>query len=343
MIPFDKEKLKLWGVVDFGYTTETSPISIVNYNRWVKESNHLPLSYLEGERMMKRQDLKAYWPGFESAVVFLFSYQAAHLKLKSFYENAPSWNGLKLASYTMGFEGQDYHQKIYNTLVEIAEYLKTMYGPDDSFEFKVCLDIQPVLERDLAYRAGLGWFGKNSMLINRHQGSFFIIGSLLLNKKLIDEERFQEPFLELDHCGECTRCVDACPTEAIDAKNRTIKAIDCISTFTIEQFRPDSLISEKMTLKDGFIFGCDICQDVCPWNKRADKVNSIESLAFSHEGENKIIDLFLKTEVSELREKLSLFSEGSFRRLFKNSSFERSGRRGFFKNLIFYLKDLKKN
>ncbi|MBC7539761.1 MAG: DUF1730 domain-containing protein [Bacteriovorax sp.] len=331
---FDTLKLATYGIVDYGYTTEAIPATLDNYNSWIDDNNHLPLVYLEGLRQEKRQSLKEHWPLFESALVFLFSYHDTHNKLQALYQNDPSWNGLKLASYTLGFEGIDYHHKIKENLIEIGESLKLTH---EGLEYKLTLDTHPVLERDLAMRAGIGWFGKNSMLINRHHGSFFIIGSLLLNKKI---QNVELKSIETDHCGQCTRCIDACPTDAIDPVSRTIVAKDCISTFTIEQFRLDTVPSEKMTLKEGTIFGCDICQDVCPWNKRRDRLQTSSHIDFKDENQKKILNFFLKREVKVLAEDLNTLSEGAFKRLFKNTSFERSGRRGLYKNIILYLKEL---
>lgn len=330
---FDQQKLKEWSVVDYGYTTEDTPVSLAEYNLWVEEKNHLPLTYLEGERQQKRQSLKEHWPLFESAVVFLFSYHEAHMGLQQFYQKENDWNGLKIASYTLGFEGQDYHHLIKERLIEIGESLKITY-PD--LDYKLTLDTHPVLERDLAMRAGVGWFGKNSMLINRHHGSFFIIGSLLLSQKL----PLIEQSTETDHCGQCTRCIDACPTKAIDPVSRKIIANDCISTFTIEQFKLDTIASEKMTLQDGFIFGCDICQDVCPWNKRVDRKKADENFSFNILSQKKILDFFLRQDIKKLESELTSMSEGAFRRMLPNTSFERSGRRGLLKNIRFFLKEL---
>lgn len=328
---FSEELLKKWGVVDYGVTSEAVPESLGHYNNWVEKQHHNPLLYLEGERKNKRQSVKEHWPDFQMAVVFLFSYHGSHQALQSLYANDPEWNGLKMASYTMGFEGQDYHQLLKNKLQEIGDYLKSQ---TEGLEYKLTLDTHPVLERDLAYRSGLGWFGKNSMMINRHHGSFYIIGSLLLNQAL----DLNEDPLETDHCGQCTACIEACPTQAIDPATRTIVAADCISTFTIEQFKLETIPSEKMSLKSGWIFGCDICQDVCPWNKRVDRQHSAET-TFNGE-QTRILDFFLRRNKNELVNDLEKMSEGEFKRKFAGSSFERSGRRGLLKNLRLLLKQL---
>lgn len=338
---FNDEQLKKWGIVDFGFTSESTPLTLDHYNQWVEEKNHLPLTYLEGERKDKRQNLKQHWADFESAVVFLFSYHETHQDLQHLYKNNPEWNGLKLASYTLGFQGEDYHNILKNRLIEIGEYLKENYA---GLEYKLTLDTHPVLERDLAMRAGLGWFGKNSMLINQAHGSFFIIGSLLLNQNLNHNLNHnlnnEEKKIQTDHCGQCTRCIEACPTDAIDPLTRTIIARDCISTFTIEQFKLDTEPSEKMTLKEGTLFGCDICQDVCPWNKRIDRQNPNDNLSLNYPEQKKILDFFLLRDKLTLAQDLESMSEGEFKRVFQKSSFFRSGRRGLLKNIRLYLKEL---
>lgn len=318
-------------VVDIGYTDLTQAEFFSNYSNWIQRENHLPLKYLEGERQKKREDLRNYWPDCKSCLVFLFSYKNIQRHLNKIYSKNQKWNGLKIASYTLGFGGEDYHNYISSVLNQVGEELKHEYP---GLEFKLALDTQPVLDRDLAFRSGLGWYGKNSMLINRRYGSFTIVASLLLNKKL--------PFAlkenETDHCGQCTRCVDACPTEAIDPLNRTIIAKDCISTFTIEQFKLESIPSEKISLKSGNIFGCDICQDVCPWNKRIDRYENREVVLNARQ--NELINFFILSDKQDLISKLKQLSERGFRNRFKNTSFERSGKRGILKNLIFYFKEL---
>lgn len=323
------EWLKNFDVIDFGYTEDPIPSSVETYNDWVAKNDHLPLQYLEGERQEKRQDLTRHWSEFKSAIVFLFSYHPTHNELINLYQSNPKWNGLKLASYTLGFDGEDYHNYLKEKLVAIGEKLKADY----SLEYRLTLDTHPVLERDLAKRAGLGWFGKNSMLINRSHGSFFIIGSLLLNKKI----NITQPSIEVDHCGQCSRCIDACPTEAINPETRTIVAKDCISTFTIEQFKLETEPSKKMNLESGFIFGCDICQDVCPWNTRVDRVSGTSKINFNRE-QNKVLDFFLLRPVQDLSKELEQMSGKEFERIFIKTSFARSGKRGLLKNIRLYLK-----
>lgn len=323
-----KEKLK---ISEWGYTENSVPQRFENYKSWIDKKNHEPLGYLADERMDKRADLKEYFSEFKSAIVLLFSYKDSSDFLNQHYQNKNS-NGLKISSYTLGFEGHDYHLQLRASLEKITFLLKEQI---DNFEFKLSIDMHPVLERDLAARAGLGWQGKNSMLITRNSGSFFIIASILTNQRFENNDNE----LEVDHCGKCTRCVSACPTNAIDPKTRTIVAKDCISTFTIEEFKLDTEASSKMTLASGYIFGCDICQDVCPWNKRLTRLsNGITTENFLNPIKSEIFNFFLLDKPEIVRDKILNLSNGEFRKKFKNTSFERSGKRGILKNLNFYLK-----
>jgi epoxyqueuosine reductase len=161
-------------------------------------------------------------------LVFAFDYSKKKKTMDEFYQSDES-NGLKISSYVFGFNGVDYHTELRDRMNQILDQLKEKY-PNLSASYT--LDMHPVLERDLAHKSGLGWFGKNSMLINKSFGSFFMIGSLLLDQTFdIGSEE-----LETDHCGTCTACVEACPTDAIDVENRTIISSKCISTWTIEIF-----------------------------------------------------------------------------------------------------------
>lgn len=327
---------KDYGVTAYGYVEDSKPLSVDYFTEWIHQKKNGPLSYLEGERFTKRLDIKNHWPDFESSLVFLFSYHDTHQYLQEFYQKKSDWNGLKLGSFTLGFEGLDYHDILKNKLNQIGNRLKKEFDLD----FKITLDTHPVLERDLAYKAGLGWFGKNSMLINKEEGSFVIIGSLLLNKKI----GLEINSIDNDHCGQCTLCIDQCPTKAIDPITRTIIAEDCISTYTIEQFKLDTIPSKNMDLKSGFIFGCDICQDVCPWNKRIDRIKK-DSLfeALQPEPLEKITNFFLSQPIEKIQNELEKMSNKDFIKKFQGTSFERSGKRGLLKNLKLYLKQKSAN
>jgi epoxyqueuosine reductase len=318
-----KEELENFGIIDWGYTEVSEPINYQKFRDWISQNNYGPLDYLADNRADIRKDIKNYFPQYQSALVFLFSYQTANQFLNQFYNSAKS-NGLKIASYTLGFEGFDYHLIINKRLEEIAQKIKLEYG---DCEFKLAIDVHPVLDRDLAFSAGLGFYGKNSMFINKSAGSFTIIGSLLFDRKF----DFEKKKIDTDHCGQCTRCIDACPTDAIMKDDRTINTSRCISTFTIEQFKIDTVPDPKLNLSSGFIFGCDICQDVCPWNQRIVRKNPVIDYYIS-EKMQEMFNFFLTDHPTQILEKIKLLSNNQFKKVFLNTSFYRSGKRGILKN-----------
>ncbi len=308
------ELLESLGVLEWGYTEDPAPRSFERFDRWVAAGGHGPLSYLSDHRKDLRRDLRSVYPEFQSALVFLFGYQPAKKWLN---ENSK----YQLAAYTLGFEGEDYHHALKRRLQTIEEALDV-----PGLKAVVSLDVEPVLERDLAHRAGLGWFAKNSMLIHRRHGSYFIIGSLLLNKKL----PLAPAALDVDHCGQCTACAEACPTAAIDVETRTLVAENCISTFTIETFKEQEPPA-GFDASRGEVFGCDICQDVCPWNRRplersTGVLNLREPFRFLKEW---LLDL----PGTELEGLISLESNRSFKKKFSGTAFDRPGKTGWLKNL----------
>lgn len=286
-------------IVDWGYTTESIPKTFNHYEDWLSQNYQGPLNYMADHRKTLREDIKNFFPEFKSALVFLFDYTASAKKNKVDAD-------YKFAAFTKGFDGIDYHYWIKDKLDSLAKKLELK-------NYKLSIDAQPVLERDLAYRSGLGWFGKNSMLINKRHGSFFLVSAILLDKELEVETRT----LDVDHCGNCTRCIDACPTDAI-VDNRAIDAEKCISTFTIELFK-DAEPPVGYPTERGEIFGCDICQEVCPWNQKP-LLNSLIGETVNFE------KFYNETNLEEI-------SNRQFKRIFKGTSLERTGRIGLLKNL----------
>ena len=306
-------------IVDFGYTEELEPRTYKEFLQWIELNYNGPLNYLADHRKDIRKSLKDVYSDCESSLVFLFDYRSS----KKFIEETKPKN--KIASYTVGFEDQDYHFWIKEKLERMGRDLQAVFN---GLEFKLSLDIHPVLERDLAERAGLGWFGKNSMIINQKFGSYNLIGSLLLNQKLPLNFR---PSVA-DHCGNCTRCLDACPTNAILDGSRTIDSSKCISTFTIELFK-DSQPPTGYPSQENEVFGCDICQEVCPWNiKPMQTASKIES--------SDLVDFFNR-DLSEVCCDIEAMSNKNFKTFFKSTSFERVGKRGLLKNLKYYLESSK--
>jgi epoxyqueuosine reductase len=315
-------------IVDWGVTSDSKASSFENYDEWVSKGHNGNLKYLEGERKEKRRDLTHYFPEFKSAIVFQFSYAKEKFMLDQFYESEKS-NGLRIGGYVMGYEGIDYHHKLKTDLERIGDLLKLQ---NPKLEYKLSLDIQPVLERDLAFRAGLGWFGKNSMFISRAEGSFFILGSLLLNSEVSTVPKE----LETDHCGQCRKCIDACPTDAIDIESRTIISNKCISTYTIEEFKDTAVAPIGMEDSRGEIFGCDICQDVCPWNKRLLRIGKYEVIEKDAEKYSFIKNFFLTRPIELIISELNELSNRKFQKLFFGTPLQRTGRVGLLKNLRFY-------
>ena len=314
------------GILDWGYSEESLPHSMKQYGQWVQQDLQGPLNYLSDHRKELRRDLKNLYPEFQSALVFLFSYQEAK---KWLLDN----NRHEVAAYSLGFDGQDYHSVLKERLNTIFQGLKQA---NPELKHFIALDAQPGLERDLALRAGLGWFGKNSMLINQKEGSYFIIGSLLLNQKL----NFETSTIDIDHCGQCTACIDACPTLAIDGEARTIIASQCISTYTIEIFK-DAEAPKGFEKSRGEFFGCDICQDVCPWNRKplARVIGSLkmpERLSFLKEW-------FFGLPIKDLVNIIEKETNRGLKRKLSGTAFDRPGKEGWLKNLKSILSNSSRN
>jgi epoxyqueuosine reductase len=233
-----------------GITTADRPQTFDTYKNWIGDRKHAGMGYLATERNLeRRQDPKKILPDCQSIIVTATPYLPEH-QFPSTLEAE-----VQVAAYALG---EDYHQVITSRLVELLTLVERIAGhPINS---KVYADTGPILERDLAQRAGLGWIGKNTCLINPEQGSYFLLGEILLDLPL----RPDPPF-EPDRCGTCTRCLEACPTRCI-LPDRTIDASRCISYLTIEE--KGDIDSTYRSEIGKWIFGCDICQQVCPWNIR---------------------------------------------------------------------------
>jgi epoxyqueuosine reductase len=305
---FPEELLESLGIVDWGYTEAAEAMSFERFAAWDAGS----LKYLSDHRRDLRSDVRQVYPEFQSALVFLFNYTPAKKWLLDHDRH-------EVAAYSVGFGGNDYHHVLKDRLRKIEEHL--------GVKGFISLDTHPVLERDLAFRAGLGWFGKNSMLISQRDGSYFLIGSLLLDRKL----ELQVRPLDVDHCGHCTACSDACPTRAIDPENRTLIADKCISTYTIEVFK-DVPAPEGMEKGRGEIFGCDICQDVCPWNRKP-LARTLGELNISQF----LRTILFETPKKQLFEMIDADSTRGWKKKLQGTAFDRPGKAGWLKNLKAFL------
>jgi epoxyqueuosine reductase len=284
-----------------GVTTTEPPASIGIYESWLADGYHGDMAYLESERArQRRSDPRQILPECQSILVLGIHY---------FPQNTtPLKPGLgKIASYAWN---EDYHEVLIPRLRALVAFLEAETG--QPIPNRWYTDTGPILERDLAQRAGLGWIGKNSMLIHPGAGSYFLLSEILLGIPLKPDIPFTT-----DHCGSCTRCIDACPTACI-TPNRTLDARRCLSYLTIEHkgATPIPLRSHQ----GNWVFGCDICQQVCPWNLRFAPTEG--DLAFAHQPG------FIPVELSN---ELTLSPE-EFNRKFKHSPVKRAKRRGYLRN-----------
>ena len=226
------------------------------FRSWLREGYHGEMAYLERpEGIARRREPSRTLRTVRSVVVVGDEY---HQEDPEGIPGDPS-RGV-IAKYA---RGRDYHRIVGGRLRKLHRWIESEVGK--AVEGRVAVDTGPVLEREMGERAGLGWFGKNTMLINPRRGSYFFLGVLLLDLDLPPDEPFAE-----DHCGSCSRCLEACPTGALlgrDASGAPVMdARRCISYLTIE--RRGAIPLELRPLIGNRIYGCDICQDVCPWNER---------------------------------------------------------------------------
>jgi epoxyqueuosine reductase len=266
---------------------------------WLDRGYHGSMNYMENH-FEKRTDPRKLVEGAVSVVSVLLNYYTDRQQEDS---NAPV-----ISKYAYG---TDYHFIMKDRLKKLLEFIDRQFGP---VQGRVFVDSAPVLDRAWAQRAGLGWIGKNSNLINRKLGSFVFIGEIILDLELDDQST-----PESDFCGSCSLCIDACPTSAI-LPGRTIDATKCISYQTIEnRGEIDPGLKGRF---ENRLFGCDICQDVCPWNQKA----------ISHKiREFDPAPQLMKMKASDW----SALDKPTFNLLFTSSAVNRAGFSGLKRNLAF--------
>lgn len=266
--------------------------------KWLNQGMHGSMAYMANHFDL-RVDPSRLVPGARSVITLL----------KNYYPSQPITGDLKISKYAYG---KDYHEVIKGHLKQMIAQLQEKIG---SFTGRGFVDSAPVLERSWAQRSGLGWIGRNGNLISKQNGSFFFIATLIVDLEL----EYDDPFAK-DYCGSCNKCVEACPTQAI-LPDKTINGSKCISYFTIEL--KDEIIPEEMKGKfDNWMFGCDTCQDVCPWNRF--------SKPASEEGFRPIPEV-MNLSTSEWEE----LSEEAFKKIFKHSPLNRSKHKGIQRNIKF--------
>ena len=265
--------------------------------KWLKKNMHGEMKYMENY-FDKRLDPTRLVEDAKSVISLSYNYYP-----KNFQNNDLT----KVSKYAYG---KDYHHVIRDKLKLLLEFIKEEIG--DVYG-RVFVDSAPILEKAWAEKSGIGWIGKNSNLITKQVGSFYFLAELIIDIELEYDSK------EFDHCGDCTACIDACPTEAI-VEPYVVDGSKCISYFTIEL--KDNIPNDYKGKFDNWVFGCDICQDVCPWNKFS-KAHS-EPL---FDPKSEFVDMS-KDEWYEI-------TEETFNKVFDNSALKRAGYNGLKRNLNF--------
>ncbi|HYX31422.1 MAG TPA: tRNA epoxyqueuosine(34) reductase QueG [Pyrinomonadaceae bacterium] len=236
---------------------------------WLGRGYHGEMKWMERDPA-QRADPRRFWPQARSVIVVALNYYTDHQREALFRTESDSDRikdtdkGNQITSKISRYAwGDDYHDIVGDQLRELLSWIKTQWP---EAEGKVCVDIQPVMDKAWAARAGLGWIGKHTNLITNEFGSWVFIGELLLNLDLESDE------IEVaDQCGSCTLCLDACPTHAL-IEPYVLDANLCISHATIESRAPE-IRADVAEHLEGWLYGCDICQDVCPWNQMPTETN----------------------------------------------------------------------
>lgn len=265
-----EESLTELGFSHFGLAPLDKPLSFEFYQQWLQEGFHGEMAYLQEHAPIKEEPRRK-WPRAQSALVFAIPY---------FPHPEKNVSPLRQARTSLYALGMDYHFWFKERMLQLCKKLQALFPEEEFLPFT---DSSPVLERDLAKKAALGWVGKNTCLIHPKKGSLFFIGEIYTSLTLHTELQILPDF-----CGTCTKCIDICPTQAL-LEPRKMDARKCISYLTIEsrQIAPEEL---RPAIGDWF-FGCDLCQTVCPWNQKVFKGQlSIEkTLPLTSENEQELI------------------------------------------------------
>jgi epoxyqueuosine reductase len=268
-------------------------------DEWLSQDYHGDMSYM-ANHFDKRVDPRLLVPGAKSVISLAYNYYS---NVRQIDPEAPQ---ISMYAY-----GKDYHKVVKKKLQQMLEWMKTSFGNINS---RVFVDSAPVLERDWARRSGLGWMGKNTLIIHPKKGSWFFLADIITDLEMVYDQQLS------DYCGTCTRCIDACPTEAIHEDGYLMDGSKCISYLTIELKK--KLPLEYKDKMENWMFGCDICQQVCPWNRFAE----------SHSE-----PAFLPKEklISMSKEEWHDLSEPLFDELFEGSAVKRTKYEGLKRNIKF--------
>ena len=292
-----KEKALQLGFILAGVTTPEPPSHYSTFERWLAQGRHGTMDYLATERSrLRRADPREILPECKSILVLATPYSPPSTGMQADEGN--------VAAYA---RGADYHDVLPERMKNLVQFIEEQVG--NPVRNRWYTDTGPILERDLAQRAGIGWIGKNTCLIHPRHGSYFLLSEILLDLDLEPDP----PFVT-DHCGTCTRCIDACPTDCI-LPDRTIDATRCISYLTIEL--KDDILVELRDKIGNWVFGCDICQTVCPWNRFAEEGDP----AFGNDPPAQPLPAALSISAQE------------FNQRFKGTPVKRAKRRGYLRNV----------
>lgn len=283
------------GISKAGYLEQEAP----RLEKWLNNNMHGQMGYM-ANHFDKRLDPRLLVEGAKSVVSLLYNYYSTE---KQHDAAAP-----KISKYAYG---HDYHEVVRDKLHLLLNELREEIGEINGRAF---VDSAPVLERAWAAKSGLGWIGKNGNLINKGSGSFYFLSELIIDLELEPDQH-----IATNHCGTCTACMDACPTQAIVSPS-VVDGSKCISYFTIEL--KEAIPAEMKGKFDNWMFGCDVCQDVCPWNRFAKPHNEPTFTP---------TDDLLKFNRNDWME----ITEEVFKKLFKNSPVKRTRYNGLKRNIDF--------
>ncbi len=281
------------GISEATFLEEEAP----RLEKWLKNNMHGKMQYMENH-FDKRLDPRLLVDGAKSVISLTLNYFPSELQNEGSY---------KISKYAYG---SDYHSVIKEKLRHLFEFINEEIGEING---RVFVDSAPVLDKAWAAKSGLGWVGKNNNLISKKNGSFFFIAELICDIEL----EYDHP--ATDHCGTCTACIDACPTQAIESPN-VVNGSKCISYFTIEL--KDNIPEEMKGKFDDWMFGCDVCQDVCPWNR----FSAPHSEPLLKPRENLLT--MTKKDWEEI-------TKETFDKVFKNSAVKRTKYDGLLRNIRF--------